>query len=128
MTKRVLDVGNCYFDHSQISGAISDAFDAELELASKPEEVLPRLRQGSFDLVLVNRTLHGGTGDGVDLIRQIKSDPELAGTPVMLLSDYEEYQQAAVAAGAEPGFGKSGLKSEDTREKLARFLMYTARG
>ena len=40
----------------------------------------------------------------------------------MLVTDYPEYQRAAVKAGAEAGFGKSELQTPQTREKLKRFL------
>jgi CheY-like chemotaxis protein len=122
MTKRVLDVGNCLFDHSAIRRAICANFDADVVLVNDPDEALRQLHQSGFDLVLINRRLHGGLGDGIELIRRIKSHPKVADRPVMLLSDYQEYQRLAVEAGAQPGFGKSGLDSAETRRKLAQFL------
>jgi two-component system chemotaxis response regulator CheY len=72
--------------------------------------------------VLVNRQFARLGGLGVELIERMKADPQLAAIPVMLLSDYPDAQQEAVAAGADPGFGKSDLASDSTRQKLARFL------
>jgi hypothetical protein len=40
----------------------------------------------------------------------------------MLVTNYPEHQQEAVAAGAEPGFGKAELGQLATRDKLSRFL------
>jgi hypothetical protein len=40
----------------------------------------------------------------------------------MLISNYEEHQAAAVAAGAQPGFGKLSLNSPQTLERLGKFL------
>ena len=40
----------------------------------------------------------------------------------MLVSNYPEWQQAAIAAGALPGFGKAELNRAETREKLAAVL------
>ncbi len=40
----------------------------------------------------------------------------------MLLSNFPQYQEAAVAAGAEPGFGKAELDRPETLERLRRFL------
>lgn len=57
-----------------------------------------------------------------DIIWAIKTDPALAATPIMLVTNYPEHQQLAVAAGAELGFGKNELSSPATRERLARFL------
>lgn len=122
MARRVLDVGNCGYDHGQLREAIVKHFDVQLERAAGAEEAIGRLREGRYDLVLVNRLFAGGSGDGIGLIRQIKGDEALAATPVMLLSNYEEYQQEAIQAGAEPGFGKSQLGSEEVRQRLARFL------
>ena len=80
------------------------------------------LRGDEYDLVLVNRKLAADSSDGVDLLKRVKSDPQLADRPVMLLSNFPEAQEAAVKAGAEPGFGKAQLDRPETVEKLARFL------
>lgn len=122
MTKRVLGVGNCSFDHGTIEELISANFDAEIVAASLQDKALEMLRAGRFDLALVNRKLIADSSEGVKLIEQIKADPQLADTPVMLLSNCAEAQRAAVAAGAEPGFGKAELDRPETVEKLARFL------
>lgn len=120
--KSVLNVGNCQFDHGKIEDLISANFDAEVVAASLQDEAFQRLRAGRFELVLVNRKFFADSSEGLELIERIKGDPQLAGTPVMLLSNYAEAQQAAVAVGAEPGFGKAELDRSETLVKLARFL------
>ena len=40
----------------------------------------------------------------------------------MLLSNYPEHQDEAVAIGAERGFGKLEYGDPETRERLAKFL------
>jgi len=40
----------------------------------------------------------------------------------MLITNYPDQQQVAVAAGAEYGFGKKELQTEQTRSRLAKFL------
>ena len=40
----------------------------------------------------------------------------------MLITNYADQQQAAVAAGAEYGFGKKELYADDTQSRLAKFL------
>ena len=122
MTKRVLGVGNCSFDHGTIEGLIRANFDAEVVAASCHDDALEQLRADRFDLVLVNRKLAVDASDGQELIEQIKADPRLTETPVMMLSNYPEAQAAAMAAGAEPGFGKAELERPETAEKLGRFL------
>jgi len=122
VTKKVLGVGNCSFDHGTIEGLIRANFDAEVVAASCYDDALKQLRADRFDLVLVNRKLAVDASDGRELIEQIKADPQLAETPVMMLSNYPQSQAAAIAAGAEAGFGKAQLERPETTEKLARFL------
>jgi two-component system chemotaxis response regulator CheY len=107
--KRVLSVGQCFADHSSISRTIRQHFDAEVEDAAGADEARARLQRGKFDLVLVNRVLDGDGSQGVDLIGQLKAEEALHGLPVMLVSNYEDSQQEAVARGALPGFGKAAL-------------------
>ena len=122
MPKRVLNVGNCSLDHDAIRRLIEDNFDADIVAAQGTDDALEALRRAPFDLVLANRKFAPSAALGIDLIRQMKSDPQLGTTPVMLVSNYPDAQQEAVAAGAEPGFGKAELDREETRQKLARFL------
>jgi CheY-like chemotaxis protein len=123
MAKRVLDVGQCGFDHGAIRRLIESQFAAEVVQAHRLDDAIQRLRSEPFDLVLVNRKLDADYSDGLDVLRTIKADAALASTPVMLVSNYAEAQQAAVAVGAEPGFGKSELNQPATREKLRAFLL-----
>jgi two-component system, chemotaxis family, chemotaxis protein CheY len=122
MAKRVLDVGQCGFDHASISRLIERHFAAKVLGADSVEDALAIMRQGPCDLVLVNRQLDRDGSDGLEIVRQLKADAQLAGTPVMLVSNYPEAQASAIAAGAEPGFGKRDLASDQTRERLAQFL------
>ena len=122
MPKRVLSVGNCSFDESSLRRGVRNHFDAEVDAATGAVDALRKLSQSRYDLVLINRMLHGDGRGGVELIRQIKSDPRLAATPVMLVSNYPDAQQAAVEQGGEPGFGKSELDAPSTVEKLRKFL------
>jgi len=121
MVKRVLDVGNCAADHAAIRYLIEGGFDATVTRARGEQDALALLRSEHFDLVLVNRLLDRG-GEGLPVISRIKNDADLAGVPVMLITDYPEHQRAAVEAGAELGFGKSELQTPQTRDRLLRFL------
>ncbi|HVW35948.1 MAG TPA: response regulator [Pirellulales bacterium] len=127
MPKRVLDVGQCAPDHAAIRRLVQGTFGAEVVQADRLDDALAALRSAalrreSFDLVLINRKLDIDYSDGIEILRAIKTDSALASTPVMLVTNYPEHQQAAIAAGAEPGFGKAELGLAATREKLARFL------
>lgn len=122
MAKRVLDVGNCGVDHSAIRGMLEQSFQAEVVQADGPEDALALLKKNSFDLVLVNRKLDRDYSDGLDIIKALKADPQLASVPCMLITNYPDQQAIAVAAGAEYGFGKKELRGPATHERLARFL------
>jgi CheY-like chemotaxis protein len=107
--KRVLSVGQCWADHGSISRTLQRSFGAEVVGADTAPEALERLRHEGFDLVLVNRVLDADGSPGVDLIRSVRADERLKDVPVMLVSNHEEAQEEAVAAGASRGFGKAAL-------------------
>jgi CheY-like chemotaxis protein len=120
--KKLLDVGNCVPDHSAIRALVTGNFDADVLQAHGPEDTLSILRKEPIALVLINRKLDRDYSDGIEILKQIKADPELQKVPVMLVTNYAEHQQAAVVAGAEYGFGKLEFQEPATIEKLARFL------
>lgn len=123
MTKRVLAVGNCSYDHRNLEEAIREHFDVEVRAASHADEAMKLLSGGDrFDLVLVNRVLEVDRSSGVDLIRQLKSAPHLDIPAVMLVSNFPEAQQEAIAAGAQPGFGKKSLRTDETIARLRPHL------
>ena len=124
-TPRVLDVGNCGYDHSQISRMLERHFGAVCAVADTAEETLEKLAAEKFDLVLINRKLDHDYSDGIEILKRIKQDPQLAQLPVMLVTNYPEHQEAAVALGALPGFGKQQLNLPVTRERLSAVLSPT---
>ena len=120
--KKVLDVGQCAADHGSICRLVQSNFDARVAGADDSREALEKLRGEKFDLVLVNRLLDLDSSEGLAIIRAIKADPVLAQTPVMLVTNFAEHQQQAIAAGAEPGFGKSQMHAPETVKRLQKFL------
>ena len=60
--------------------------------------------------------------NGLELCQRLKTDPETATVPVMLVSDYPEAQAQAVAIGALQGFGKSQLQDADAIERFRQAL------
>jgi CheY-like chemotaxis protein len=121
MSKRVLSIGNCGFDNSSLRNLVGD-FGAELTAAADWSDAAAMLRKGNYQLVIVNRKLDADGSDGLDIIREMKESPEFQAVPVMLLTNYPEYQAKAIAAGAVPGFGKSQLHSRETQALLATHL------
>ena len=122
MRKRVLDAGQCGPDHFAISRMLTEHFDVEIVRAHVESEVVQLLSDSTFDLVLVNRKLDADYSDGMQVIRRILCDELFGNTPVMLVSNYPEYQDQAVEAGALYGFGKAELGAEDVLERLAAVL------
>ncbi len=118
----VLDVGQCGFDHENISRMLSAGFSADVKQAATSEEAFGAVLAGHYDLVLVNRILDADGALGLDLIQRLQSHEETRATPVALVSNYAEAQDAAVALGAKRGFGKDTLASPETRDLLASLL------
>lgn len=122
MTKRVLDVGNCVPDHASIRQFLERNFQVRVDQAHDGTGALAALHANPIDLVLVNRKLDQDSSDGLDVIRQLKADPQTRHVPVMLITNYAEYQDQAVAAGAVRGFGKLDLRKPETTEQLRPLL------
>jgi CheY-like chemotaxis protein len=120
--RRLLDLGNCSPDHGTLTRFVSQHFSADVAWAHDEDEALAQLREGQFDLVIVNRKLDRDGSDGLEIIERLKADAKLASVPVMLLTNYADYQDAAVKLGAERGFGKSDYAKPETVEKLRPFL------
>ncbi len=118
----MLDVGQCDFDHDNISRMLSEEFGADVKRAATSEEAFRAVRAGHYDLVLVNRVLDADAASGLDLIQRLLSNEDTRATPTMLVSNYADAQDAAVALGATRGFGKNTLTSPETRDQLASLL------
>lgn len=120
--KLILDVGNCGPDHASLKAMIQGTFDARVISAQSAHETIALLDREDIDLVLVNRKLDRDYSDGLDIIKRIKSDATHGDTPVMMITNFEEHQTLAIAAGAERGFGKLQVHSPETQQLLAAFL------
>jgi len=119
---RVLDVGQCGFDHGNINRLLQDRFGAEVDQAHDLDEALQAAATGAYTLVLVNRIFDANGAEGLDLVRRLKDDDRTAQTPVMLVSNFDDAQRAAIELGAERGFGKDSLNEVETAERLAEYL------
>ncbi len=116
----VLDVGQCDFDNGNITRLLSAEFGAVVQRADSIQQAVDAVKQGSFDLVLVNRIFDLDGTEGLDLLRSLKGDTETASTPVMLVSNFADAQEAAVSLGALPGFGKNALDTPETKDLLSQ--------
>jgi two-component system chemotaxis response regulator CheY len=119
--KRVLSVGQCGADHMSISWALQRAYAAEVVAAATAPEALDRLQREEFALVLVNRIFDADGSSGLDLVRRVAADAARP-VPVMLVSNYADAQEQAVAAGAVPGFGKATVGRPVMLARVAPYL------
>ena len=122
MSKRVLSVGQCVPDHGSISRFLHSTFDVVIDKADTAVDALDRLRKQAYDLVLINRKLDADYTDGTEILRLIKADTQIADTPVMIVTNYQEHQDNAVMLGAIYGFGKSELGASDVVARLQPYL------
>ncbi len=122
MPKTVLDVGNCVPDHAAIRGMLQRTYGANVLQTHGPDDTLAALERGGIDLVLINRKLDQDYSDGIEILRLIKKDERLRAVPVMIVTNYPDHQAAAVAEGAEYGFGKLELAAPQTHERLSKYL------
>ena len=125
MKSHVLSVGQCSADDARIARVLATEADAHLDRAHSIENALQMIPQHSYDLILVNRVIDRDGMPGIGLIGAAKK----AGvtTPIILVSDYQEAQAAAVAEGALPGFGKSSLETAEVGQLLRQALQSAAR-
>ena len=121
--KRILSVGQCWADHGSIARTMKKEFGAEVDPAENTPAAIERLRKGGYSLVLVNRVFDADGASGVDLIKKVKSDADLQSVPVMLVSNYDDAQHEATAAGAMVGFGKASLGRPQMLERLRPLLV-----
>ena len=122
MTKNVLDIGNCDPDHNALKRMLTSSYDVNVLRAAQLSDSLEILRQNSVDLILINRKLDIDYSDGMDVLKYLKRDASNKHIPVMIITNYPDYQQSAVADGAEYGFGKLQFAEEKTHAQLSKFL------
>ncbi len=122
MPKTVVDCGNCGPDYNAIRQMVQSNFEAVVLQTHSLEDTLVLLAQRSVDLVTVNRKLDRDYSDGMDVIRGIKADPRFSSVPIMLVTNYDEYQEAAAKVGAVRGFGKLTVRDPATVGLLQPYL------
>mgnify|MGYP002624540368 FL=1 len=122
MTARVLDIGNCVPDHTALTTMISQNFGVDVVQAHGRDDACEQLAKGDISLILINRILDRDGSDGLEILKELKADENYASIPAMLITNFPEHQQAAVAAGAVEGFGKLALHEPNTVAKLRPYL------
>src|SRR6056297_1120339 len=67
-----------------------------LEEADDGQTALPLLRQGNFDFLVTDWNMPGMTG--IDLLRAVRADPNLASLPVLMVTAEAKREQIVLAA------------------------------
>lgn len=117
----VLLVGHCLPDSFGLTRLVHKASpSADVTRVNKEAQLAESAPQAS--LLLVNRELDGRFRQslGVDLIAALRADG--VETPIMLISNYDDAQEAAVAAGAMVGFGKRAVRDPETVDRIRAAL------
>ena len=121
MLEKILLVGHCVPDTFMLKSKMRQLFpDATVDNCNSQSDMEAKMSEKS--LLLVNRVLDGSfaAAGGIELIEQhAKSDDS---PKLMLISNFNESQEQAIAVGAMLGFGKSELGSEATEEKLKKVM------
>jgi CheY-like chemotaxis protein len=97
-------------------------FDASVVQTHGAEDTIDLLRERKVDLVTVNRKLDRDYTDGMEVIKQIRAESEFSDIPIMLVTNYEEHQLAAIEAGCVKGFGKLSIDDDATVALLEPYL------
>jgi DNA-binding NarL/FixJ family response regulator len=110
MAKIVVLAGHCGPDSAYLKLTVKKAIgDVTIEMVDDSRELSAVLEKATPDLILFNRELGYGfePGTGVEMIGLLRRTyPNMK---MILVSNFEEAQHAAEAAGALPGFGKREL-------------------
>jgi len=120
--KTVLSIGQCRPDQAAISHYLTSHFGTTVLTADLPEDAYRLLKSQAIHLVLINRRLDADDSDGMEILQQILGEKSTATLPVMLVSNFAEWQEKAVALGATYGFGKAELNRPETKQRLSAVL------
>ena len=113
---RILNVGMCQNDGPWMKRVLKKRLGVAVDDAGTASEALAKAERHRYQLILVNRELDRDQSSGLELVSGlIAAIPQ---TPVMLVSDFEEAQAAAIEQGAARGFGKRDFDTPETLERL----------
>ena len=120
--KTVLSVGQCRPDSAAINHFLTANFDVTVLTSDVLTDTIETLAQQQVDLILVNRKLDADYSDGMEVLHAIRKGESTSNIPVMLISNFADWQQKAVDAGAIYGFGKDELNSADAVARVSQVL------
>lgn len=113
-------------DEEALARVLKEKFETEefeVELAMDGKVALPIIKKFRPDLVLLDLMLP--KRDGIDVLKDIKSDRDLENLPVIVLSnlDGDEDIKQAIGLGAKDYFVKSQHPIKEVVEKVRDFLI-----
>ena len=120
--KKILLVGHCGPDGSYLRSAVRAALGDVRFLQANDNAQLQKSLVDGVDLALFNRDLGYDLdpATGVEMIGALRAQyPALR---MMLVSNHPDAQAAAVAAGAQPGFGKRQIGTPRVTEAIRAAL------
>ena len=89
--------------------------------ADNSSTALPMLKSGDFNFLITHWNIPGAPG--LELVRAVRADPDLARMPVLLLTAQPKPQQIVVAMQAGiSGYVVKPFTSKTLREKLEKIL------
>lgn len=115
----VLIAGNCGPDNWALESLLKELGVAHVTFAESADEVQSLLQQEQFTLVLLNRVFDSTGELALDLLQRL---PQVQRSSCMLISNYPEAHQSAVALGGRSGFGKQQLREPQTQNLLRTAL------
>jgi DNA-binding response OmpR family regulator len=121
MKPSVLSIGQCAPD-----SVLLERFFSELgaECVSVADEVQARkkLEERPWKLIIANRVFDSDGSSGIHVLAMF-AKMTLAQDPVyMLVSNYQDAQDEALACGLTKGFGKAELRTQELRERVKSIL------
>jgi len=119
-TKTVVLVGHCRPDFFMLKLAVEGAAPGVRVEGVNSDDALASV-DSTPDLLLINRVLDGrfASERGLDLVERFTRE---GGPRTMLISNFDDAQRDAEAAGALPGFGKSDMRSDRAVSRLRSAL------
>lgn len=104
---------------------LRDAYpDIQIEVANNGVSALIKLGQIRPDLLILDIVMP--EMDGLEVIRRIKLDPDLAGIKIIAISGHAEKEKAALMSGADAFFSKRG-RYEDLIDRLPEYISIVSR-
>jgi len=111
-------------DSKLLSAVLRDRFKEDgwdVDTAEDGENAIQKIRKGSYDLVLLDLVMP--KKDGLEVLKEIKGDPEFKDLPIIVLSGLGEDEtiKKAIKLGADDYYVKSQHPTSEVIEKAKKY-------